>query len=68
MKNNIVADGLERLEEAQKVRLRESIQARYAEELAAANLIQKIKIRRRMRQEFQREWELRYRPSATALY
>jgi hypothetical protein len=50
MKNNIVADGLERLEEAQKVRLRESIQARYAEELAAANLIQKIKIRRRMRQ------------------
>jgi hypothetical protein len=67
MKSNIVADGLERLEAAQKVSLRESIQAKYADELAAANLIQKIKIRRRMRQEFQREWELRYKPSATAL-
>jgi len=68
MKSNIVADGLERLEEGQRTQLRESIRARYADELAAANLIQKIKIRRRMRQEFQREWELRYKPSATALY
>ncbi|MFZ0829114.1 MAG: hypothetical protein WAO02_17000 [Verrucomicrobiia bacterium] len=68
MKSNIVADGLERLEEAQKISFRESIQARYADVLAAANLIQKIKIRRRMRQEFQRQWELRYKPSATALY
>ncbi len=68
MKNGFVANGASRVRLQEKeAALRKSIKATYASELAAANWLQKFRIRHKMWREFRSEWK-RIKPSDYALY
>jgi hypothetical protein len=67
MKISFVAGGALRLRlQERKEALRKSIQARNAGEAAGTNWFQKLRIRLKIRREFQNEWK-QIRPSAYAL-
>jgi hypothetical protein len=72
MKSALLADGAERLRGSGEFReklkvLRESVRARYADELRTANFIGRIRLRWRMRTECRRD-ERRIAPSPQSLY
>jgi hypothetical protein len=66
MKNGIAEGGLERLQCGQKGLSMESIEKKYAKELAAAESREKEKIYQRMAEEFSRQKN--YKPSLFALW
>ena len=69
MKNKFVADGLSRFLRGKKDAQSESIEKKYAAELANAGPDEKEKIRERMAKEsLQREKSLNHKPSAATLW
>ena len=69
MKNKFVADGLSRFLRGKKDAQFESIEKKYAAELANAGPDEKEKIRERMTKEsLQREKALNHKPSAATLW
>ena len=69
MKNNFVADGLTRFLRGKKDAQFESIEKKYAAELANAGPDEKEKIRERMAKEsLQRKKALNHKPSAATLW
>lgn len=68
-KNEFVADGYRRFMQGKKGWTSESIEAKYAKELARANPTQKLEIRKRMVQEFlRREKVTNHKPSPATLW
>ena len=69
MKNKFVADGYRRFMRARKTASSESIEKKYATELAKADPAQKFKIRERMVQEYLRRGKIEgHKPSAATLW
>jgi hypothetical protein len=69
MKNNIVADGYRRFLRAKKTATSESIEKKYAAELAEADPVRKPQIRKRMAEEFLRHEKIKaHRPSPGTLW
>jgi hypothetical protein len=69
MKNKFVADGLRRFMRAKRVFSSESIEQKYAAELANATPAQKLEIRKRMAQEYlRREKFVNHKPSPGTLW
>jgi hypothetical protein len=69
LKNEFVADGRDRFMRAKREGLAESIEEKYAKELAGAIPVEKIKIRERMAQEIlRRKKTLNHKPSAGTLW
>ena len=69
MKNQFVEDGSRRLWLGKRVLASESIEKKYAAELASAGPDEKEKIRERMAKEsLQREKALNHKPSAATLW
>ena len=69
MKNKFVADGYRRFLHGRRVVTTESIEKKYASELANAGPDEKRKIRERMVEEFlRREKMLNHKPSAGTLW
>jgi len=69
MKNQFVEDGSRRLWLGKKALASESIEKKYAAELAKASLDEKEKIRERMAKEsLQREKALNHKPSSATLW
>jgi hypothetical protein len=66
MKNKFVADGFRRFLRGKKTVSMETIQKKYAEELAAASPAQKAQIRERMAQDFLRQQN--HKPSPGTLW
>jgi hypothetical protein len=68
MKNKFVADGCRRFIRARKTASSESIEKKYAAELAKAGPLQKLQIRKRMAQEHLRRGNEGHQPSAGTLW
>jgi hypothetical protein len=68
VKNKFTADGELRFEQGVETALRQEIQKKYADELAAAPLFKKLRIKFQMRQEFLRRKEEGHKPSAKTLW
>jgi hypothetical protein len=69
MKNKFVADGLGRFMRAKRATATESIEKKYAAELANAKPVESAKIRERMAAEIlRREKALNHKPSAGTLW
>jgi hypothetical protein len=69
MKNKFVADGLGRFMRAKRATATESIEKKYAAELANAKPVESAKIRERMAAEIlRREKALNHKPSAGSLW
>lgn len=69
MKNSIVADGCFRFRQAQKAATSESIEKKYAAELAKADPARKLQIRKRMVEEFLRLEKIKaHKPSPGTLW
>jgi hypothetical protein len=68
MKNKFVADGCRRFMRARKAASSESIEKKYAAELAEADPAQKFKIHERMAQEYLRQKNLDHQPSPGTLW
>jgi hypothetical protein len=69
MKNNIVADGRSRFMRAKKAVTSESIEKKYATELAKADPAQKLQIHQRMVEEFLRHERINdHKPSPGTLW
>jgi hypothetical protein len=68
MKNKFVADGYRRFMRARKAALSESIDKKYAAELAKADPAQKFKIRERMVPEYLHQKNLDHQPSPGTLW
>jgi len=66
MKNKFVADGFRRFLRGRKAATDESIEKKYAAELAAANPAQKAQIREKMARDFLRQQN--HKPSADTLW
>ena len=68
-KNEFVADGYLRFMRGKNAWTSESIEAKYADELAKASPAQKLEIRARMAQEFlRREKAVNHKPSPATLW
>jgi hypothetical protein len=69
MKNKFVADGYRRFMRARKDASSESIEKKYAAELAKADPHQKLQIRERMVEEYLRRGKIKgHKPSAATLW
>jgi len=69
MKNNIVADGRFRFGQAQKAGTTESIEKKYAAELAGADPARKLQIRKQKVEEFLRLQKIKaHKPSPGTLW
>ena len=69
MKNNIVADGRFRFMQAQQAITSESIEKKYAAELARADPARKLQIRERMVEEYLRQERIKaHQPSPGTLW
>ena len=69
MKNKFVADGYRRFLQGKKTTTSESIETKFAAELANASPVEKEKIREHMAKEFlQREKALNHKPSVATLW
>jgi hypothetical protein len=68
MKNKFVADGYRRFMRAKKAASSGSIERKYAGELAKADPLQKLQIRKRMVQEYLRRGNEGHQPSAGTLW
>jgi len=69
MKNQIVADGYRRFLRGKKAVLSESVEEKYAAELAKADPHQKLQIRQRMVEEYLHRKEIEgHKPSAATLW
>jgi hypothetical protein len=69
MKNGFVADGRRRFFSGKRVVTSESIEKKYAAELASASPAEKVQIRARMGEEYSRRAKIEnHKPSASALW
>ena len=68
MQNQIVADGFRRFQRAQKAASLEAIEKKYARQLAAADPVQQLRIRRQMVEESLARKNPGHQPSAGTLW
>lgn len=69
MKNKFVADGLQRFLRGKKAITSETIEKKYAAELAAASPAQKVRIREQMVEEYSRRAKIEnHKPSTGTLW